>query len=207
MQMHPVYSHLGCICQLPHIRDQWPMLAPPSGSHYLPLPVWELWSSRPLLFARRFCSSGTYLASFGYKHPVNYAAFYDSVPHGRHYNGWYHTHPHTHTNTPTHLPLWTPCPWLDIGQDLGVQMSAGWQTRLVDDWWPLTLVLNMLATLWNVGQVHVNKVYPALRGSFMFPLHPIWSASQSLPLWPIYWYSPEIIKPLQPHMKQLFFYQ
>ena len=47
----------------------------------------------------------------------------------------------------------------------------------------------------KVGQVLVNEVYPALRGSSRFPLPSMWSASQNLLLWSVFRHSLEVIKP------------
>ena len=52
--------------------------------------------------------------------------------------------------------------------------------RLLNDESSLRPVLHMLAPLRKVGQVLVNEVYPALRGSSRFPLLSMWSTSQNL---------------------------
>ena len=149
-----------------------------------------------------------------------------------HLHMYTHTHVHTHTHTYTHLHTLiyahtlahahthtcthTPPPlnslsmaerWARSWYTNVFCQSAGWLTRLLNDGSPLRPVLHMLAPLRKVGLVFVNEVYPALRGSSRFPLPSMWSASQNLPLWPVFWHSPEVTKPLQPLVVQLFFYR
>ena len=112
---------------------------------------------------------------------------------------------YTHTSSSSELLVhdWT------LGKILVYKRlkSVGRHTRLVNDGSPLRPVLYMLAPLRKVGQVLVDEVYPALRGSSRFPLPSMWSASQNLLLWPAFWHSLEVTKPLQPLMAQLFFYR